>query len=112
MIHKCGLFVRIIHLPLCCKSSREKCSIYVFACSSEMSAIHWTFSDENGRAYPDYLVRYYKGKRDPTRTPYGSKAEVPQITEVILPDRDHLPTRDEKFVSIRDIEPEPETARP
>lgn len=25
---------------------------------------------ENGRAYPEYLVRYYKGPRDPERTPY------------------------------------------
>jgi ABC-type branched-subunit amino acid transport system substrate-binding protein len=31
---------------------------------------------ENGRAYPDYLVRYYKGKRDPTRTPYKSKEDL------------------------------------
>jgi WWE domain len=28
---------------------------------------------ENGRAYPDYLVRYYRGKRDPKRTPWESK---------------------------------------
>ena len=27
---------------------------------------------ENGRAYPDYLVRYYRGKRDPSRTPLES----------------------------------------
>ena len=25
---------------------------------------------ENGRAYPDYLVRYYRGSRDPSRTPF------------------------------------------
>jgi hypothetical protein len=31
---------------------------------------------ENGRAYPDYLVRYYRGKRDPKRTPYDSKHEA------------------------------------
>jgi hypothetical protein len=31
---------------------------------------------ENGRAYPDYLVRYYRGARDETRTPYGTKAEA------------------------------------
>jgi hypothetical protein len=30
---------------------------------------------ENGRAYPDYLVRYYRGNRDPKRTPYVSKHE-------------------------------------
>ncbi len=28
---------------------------------------------ENGRAYPDYLVRYYRGTRDPSRTPYESR---------------------------------------
>jgi hypothetical protein len=28
---------------------------------------------ENGRAYPDYLVRYYRGARDPDRTPYADK---------------------------------------
>lgn len=27
---------------------------------------------ENGRAYPDYLVRFYKGARDLNRTPYNS----------------------------------------
>jgi hypothetical protein len=31
---------------------------------------------ENGRAYPDYLVRYYRGKRDPKRSPYESKQDV------------------------------------
>ena len=31
---------------------------------------------ENGRAYPDYLVRYYRGIRDPLRTPYGSRKEA------------------------------------
>jgi len=31
---------------------------------------------ENGRAYPDYLVRYYKGSRDDARTPYGSLQEA------------------------------------
>ena len=31
---------------------------------------------ENGRAYPDYLVRYYRGKRDPKRTPYQSKKKA------------------------------------
>ncbi len=33
---------------------------------------------ENGRAYPDYLVRYYKGERDPNRTPYESKEDLPR----------------------------------
>lgn len=31
---------------------------------------------ENGRAYPEYLVRYYKGARDEERTPYASLEEA------------------------------------
>lgn len=31
---------------------------------------------ENGRAYPDYLVRYYRGRRDVTRTPYETRHEA------------------------------------
>jgi len=31
---------------------------------------------ENGRAYPDYLVRYYRGDRDPRRSPYEFKEEA------------------------------------
>lgn len=31
---------------------------------------------ENGRAYPDYLVRYYRGKRDPKRTPYQNQTDA------------------------------------
>jgi hypothetical protein len=31
---------------------------------------------ENGRAYPDYLVRYYRGARDPDRTPYADKNQA------------------------------------
>ena len=31
---------------------------------------------ENGRAYPDYVVRYYRGARDEIRTPYATKAEA------------------------------------
>lgn len=31
---------------------------------------------ENGRAYPDYLVRYYKGPRDPGRTKFASREEA------------------------------------
>jgi hypothetical protein len=34
---------------------------------------------ENGRAYPDYLVRYYRGERDPDRTPFAFKHEVLSI---------------------------------
>jgi WWE domain/Poly(ADP-ribose) polymerase catalytic domain len=37
---------------------------------------------ENGRAYPDYLVRYYRSKRDPTRTPWESKAEAVQASKL------------------------------
>eukprot|EP01048_Picozoa_sp_COSAG05_P000173 COSAG05_NODE_4_length_49189_cov_157.128784_36_plen_311_part_00 len=32
---------------------------------------------ENGRAYPEYVVRYYQGARDSARTPYATKAEAP-----------------------------------
>jgi hypothetical protein len=32
---------------------------------------------ENGRAYPQYLLRYYRGKYDPTRVKYKSRAEAP-----------------------------------
>jgi len=31
---------------------------------------------ENGRAYPEYLIRYYRGARDPKRTPFDSKNEA------------------------------------
>ena len=31
---------------------------------------------ENGRAYPDYLVRFYRTKRDPARTPFASRADA------------------------------------
>jgi hypothetical protein len=31
---------------------------------------------ENFRAYPDYLVRYYRGAQDLTRTPYKNKQEA------------------------------------
>ena len=31
---------------------------------------------ENGRACPEYLVRYYRGRRDPERTPFASVHEV------------------------------------
>jgi WWE domain len=31
---------------------------------------------ENGRAYPDYLVRYYRGKRDNRRTPFDTEARA------------------------------------
>jgi WWE domain len=31
---------------------------------------------ENGRAYPEYLVRYYEGRRDAERSPYRSKKEA------------------------------------
>ncbi|KAI2497146.1 hypothetical protein MHU86_17349 [Fragilaria crotonensis] len=31
---------------------------------------------ENGRAYPDYLVRYYRGSRDRNRTPFENEDEA------------------------------------
>ena len=30
----------------------------------------------NCRADPEYLVRYYRGERDPARTPHASRAEA------------------------------------
>jgi hypothetical protein len=33
-------------------------------------------ADENGRAYPEFLIRYYKGKRNKKRTPFASRAEA------------------------------------
>ena len=35
---------------------------------------------ENGRAYPRYIVRYYRGNRDPARTPYTSREEARAAT--------------------------------
>ncbi|CAB9518513.1 polymerase 12 [Seminavis robusta] len=35
---------------------------------------------ENGRAYPSYLIRYYKGPRDPSRTPFESQEEAQKET--------------------------------
>ena len=34
---------------------------------------------ENGRAYPDYLVRYYMGRRDSKRSPFETKEEALKI---------------------------------
>jgi hypothetical protein len=34
---------------------------------------------ENGRAYPQYLVRYYVGPRDPVRTPYATREEAQAV---------------------------------
>ena len=31
---------------------------------------------ENGRAYPQYVLRYYHGRRDPARTPHASAADA------------------------------------
>uniref|UniRef100_A0A7S2I1X7 Poly [ADP-ribose] polymerase n=1 Tax=Helicotheca tamesis TaxID=374047 RepID=A0A7S2I1X7_9STRA len=31
---------------------------------------------ENGRAYPDYLIRYYRGRRDSSRTPFKKREEA------------------------------------
>lgn len=31
---------------------------------------------ENGRAYPRYRVRYYRGERDPERTPFASREDA------------------------------------
>jgi hypothetical protein len=39
---------------------------------------------ENGRAYPDYLVRYYRGKRDTTRTPFKDEDDAKQLMTVAI----------------------------
>jgi hypothetical protein len=31
---------------------------------------------ENGRAYPEYLIRYYRGGRDSKRTPFATRKDV------------------------------------
>ena len=36
---------------------------------------------ENGRAYPDYLVRYYRGERDKKRTPFSTEARASMFRE-------------------------------
>ena len=43
---------------------------------------------ENGRAYPDYLVRYYRGKRNPKQTPFKDKAEAMKRVREVNPDPD------------------------
>ena len=42
---------------------------------------------ENFRAYPDYLVRYYRGPRDVKRTPYKDKQEMMNATAKTRPIR-------------------------
>ena len=44
------------------------------------SNIHAVY--ENGRAYPAYLIRYYKGRRDPSRTPYETQSEAMEDMKV------------------------------
>lgn len=39
----------------------------------DQTKIHTVY--ENGRAYPSYLIRYYKGLRDPSRTPFETQAD-------------------------------------
>jgi WWE domain len=39
---------------------------------------------ENGRAYPEYLVRYYRGKRDHNRTPFQSEGDVKRMMKESL----------------------------
>mmetsp|Transcript_48702 Transcript_48702/g.72299 ORF Transcript_48702/g.72299 Transcript_48702/m.72299 type:complete len:894 (-) Transcript_48702:279-2960(-) len=51
---------------------------------------------ENGRAYPDYLIRYYRGRRDPSRTPFMTKQEA-------MPDSKNHPTKT-KSKAIPDLE--------
>jgi len=40
----------------------------------DQTKIHTVY--ENGRAYPSYLIRYYKGPRDPSRTEYESQNDA------------------------------------
>jgi hypothetical protein len=42
--------------------------------AADNTRIHTIY--ENGRAYPTYLIRYYKGPRDPTRTQFATQEEV------------------------------------
>ena len=51
---------------------------------------------ENGRAYPEYLVRYYRGSRDDIRTPYETQAEARLALgdEVMAVDRSASATSD------------------
>lgn len=41
---------------------------------------------ENGRAYPEYLVRFYRGERDRGRTPYASRHDVPPPETPVPPE--------------------------
>ena len=43
----------------------------VSAVAADNTKIHAVY--ENGRAYPSYLIRYYKGARDPSRTPFETE---------------------------------------
>lgn len=40
----------------------------------DQTKIHTVY--ENGRAYPSYLIRYYKGPRDPSRTQFETQADA------------------------------------
>jgi hypothetical protein len=40
---------------------------------------------ENGRAYPDYLVRFYRKKRDSARTPFASRADADPLRKATPP---------------------------
>ncbi|KAI2510261.1 hypothetical protein MHU86_4139 [Fragilaria crotonensis] len=57
---------------------------------------------ENGRAYPDYLVRYYKGERDPTRTPYKCKEDMARPAATPLRQRGSLLSKMRSNVSTTD----------
>jgi len=57
--------------PTCLIPNLEYNSMTGHAGGSQVFVVY-----ENGRAYPDYLVRYYHGKRDTKRTPYKSRRDA------------------------------------
>ena len=38
---------------------------------------------ENGRAYPEYLVRFYRGGRDTDRTPFATREEAQHVQSIM-----------------------------
>ena len=67
-----------VWLPVCgliCRTISSRCQSLTHGVIHGAPTVQVWIVYENGRAYPDYLVRYYKGKRD-KRTPYGSLQEA------------------------------------
>lgn len=57
---------------------------------------------ENGRAYPEYLVRYYIGSRDPERTPFESLEEAVMHKKAKAENRGAYETVESSTASIND----------